>query len=277
MKIRFSVIIPSYNRMEFLHSAIESVIHQTYDEFEIFVVDDGSDDDTSRLVREFTDERLKYVRTPHRGVSFARNTGIKLSAGEYIAFLDSDDKWDRSKLEVTAEYICRYPDTKIFHTEELWYRQGRLLPQKKKHRKYSGQIYEKCLPLCCIGMSTSVVKSDLFREMGLFDTSLPACEDYDLWLRFCSKHDVILIPETLTIKDGGREDQLSNQPGLDKYRVYSLEKMLNSDLLSSELREITCKELVKKCKIYGNGARKRGKHREASIFFQKINEYCMRD
>lgn len=277
VKKRYSVVIPTYNRKNHLVHAIESVLGQTFNDLELIVVDDGSSDGTCSVVESYSDFRIKYVRIPHKGVSFARNTGIRLAEGEYIAFLDSDDRWLDNKLEITEQYIDRYPEIFLFHTEELWYRKGKLLGQKKKHRKYSGYIYEKCLPLCCIGMSTTIAKRELFLKSGMFDTALPACEDYDLWLRVCSEFEVKLIPEALTVKDGGRDDQLSNQPGLDRYRVYALEKMLNSTRLTSEHRDMTYKELVHKCKIYANGARRRRKYKEADFYFDKIVKYKSRD
>lgn len=277
MKKRYSVIIPTYNRKKHLVYAIESVLGQTLNDLELIVVDDGSTDGTCSVVESYNDFRIKYVRIPHKGVSFARNTGVSLAEGEYIAFLDSDDRWVDNKLEITEQYIDRYPEILLFHTEETWYRKGKLLGQKKKHRKYSGFIYDKCLPLCCIGMSTTVAKSELFLESGMFDTALPACEDYDFWLRVCSEFEVKLIPEALTLKDGGRDDQLSNQPGLDRYRVYALEKMLNSARLTPEHRGMTYRELVNKCKIYANGARKRRKYKEAEFYFNKIDKYKSQD
>ncbi|NIQ12908.1 MAG: hypothetical protein GTO02_00395 [Candidatus Dadabacteria bacterium] len=122
-------------------------------------------------------------------------------------------------------------------------------------------------------MSTSVVKKVLFDEVGLFDENLPACEDYDLWLRICSKYKIKLIPEPLTIKFGGRDDQLSSQPGLDKYRIYSLEKILSSNILNAEKEKLTRKEIMRKCKIYANGAKKRGKLKEFNYYLGIINKY----
>lgn len=276
MRKRFTVVIPTYNRAGLLPGAIESVLEQTHVDFELLVVDDGSSDGTADIVGKYDDQRLKYVYVPHKGVSFARNTGIKLSQGDYIAFLDSDDRWANRKLEITDKYIGLHPSVNIFHTEEIWYRRGRLLAQKKKHRKYSGFIYKKCLPICCIGMSTAVVSKSLFEEAGMFDTNLPACEDYDLWLRFCSRYEVKLIPFALTIKNGGREDQLSVRPGLDKYRVHALEKLIKSDVLSPLQREMAMSELVKRSGIYAQGAEKRGKHKEAEKFYYIRNQYANR-
>ncbi|MGI9553882.1 MAG: glycosyltransferase [Thermodesulfobacteriota bacterium] len=269
----FSVIVPTFNRKDFLRTSIDSVLNQTYRDFEIIVVDDGSTDHTVTLLTDYRGRGINYIFTDHLGVSHARNTGIRISRGAYIAFLDSDDRWDERKLEIVRQYIKNFPEISIFHTDEIWYRKGKILKQKEKHKRFDGYVYPNCLPLCSIGMSTSVVKRELFEKIGNFDESLPACEDYDLWLRSCLNHEVKLIPQALTIKDGGRDDQLSNQHGLDKYRIYSLEKMLDSGLLNSLQRQVTYNELVNKCTIYANGAVKRGKKDEADIYFDKIKKY----
>lgn len=269
----FSVIVPTFNRQDFLSTCIDSVLKQTFKDFEIIVVDDGSTDNTRELLNNYYGQKFKYILTDHLGVSHSRNTGILNSGGEYIAFLDSDDRWDERKLEMTADYIGKCPEISIFHTDEIWYRNGKLLKQKEKHKRPSGQVYEYCLPLCCIGMSTSVVKKTLFEEIGMFDEELPACEDYDFWLRACIGHSVMLIPEPLTIKDGGRVDQLSNQPGLDKYRIYSLEKILKSGLLTDEQYRETFNVLKNKCVVYAKGAEKRGRIVEANLYFEKIEKF----
>ncbi len=269
----FSVVIPVFNRKRFFKSCLDSVLNQTFEDFDVYVIDDGSTDGTITLMAEYINRGINYIRVKHGGVSYARNIGINLAKSEYIAFLDSDDKWDKRKLEITFNYINNYPEVFVFHTDEIWFKNGMELKQRKKHKKPSGYVYKNCLPLCCVGMSTSVVKKVLFDEVGLFDENLPACEDYDLWLRICSKYKIKLIPEPLTIKFGGRDDQLSSQPGLDKYRIYSLEKILSSNILNAEKEKLTRKEIMRKCKIYANGAKKRGKLKEFNYYLGIINKY----
>jgi len=273
----FSVVIPSYNRKNFLKKSIDSVLNQSIRDFELVVVDDGSTDSSILLVAEYTGKGLTYIRTSNLGVSHARNTGIQSSRGSYIAFLDSDDCWESSKLEHVLESINNFPEIDLFHTEETWVRNGKELKQKDKYKRYSGSIYQQCLPICCIGMSTLVVKKSLFTKIGMFDEKMSVCEDYDFFLRATLKNNVKLIALSLTIKDGGREDQLSNRPGLDKYRIYALEKMLNSRYLSGENLELTVSELEKKCTIYAKGLAKRGKIVEAKIYLDKLNYYRERN
>lgn len=266
----FSVIIPTFNRKPFLEAAVNSVLGQTFRDFELIIIDDGSCDGTRELISSYSDERLNYIYQTNSGVSCARNKGLEASKGLFIAFLDSDDHWRKDKLEKTISRIKECPGVSIFHTEEVWYRGKSLLNQKEIHRKPSGFVYKNALPICCISISTATVKRDVFDSVGAFDESLEACEDYDFWLRATSKYEVKLIPEELTIKDGGRPDQLSSSVwGLDRFRIKALEKMLTSRSLSPENYALTLKELEKKCRIFSLGAKKRGKL-DAAFFYENL-------
>jgi glycosyltransferase involved in cell wall biosynthesis len=266
-QIFFSVIIPAFNRRPFLETAVRSVLEQTCRGLELIVIDDGSTDGTREMVSSIDDNRLRYVYQSNRGVSHARNRGLEISSGHFIAFLDSDDRWVPEKLEKTLTCIKQSPDIRIFHTEEVWYRGDRLLNQKKKHRKPSGAVYRNALPLCCISISTAVIGKNVFESIGAFDENMKACEDYDFWLRATNRYRVKLIPEELTIKDGGRPDQLSSSVwGLDRFRIKALEKILSSGTLEFEDHKATLKELVKKCEIFAAGCEKRGKSREAERY-----------
>jgi len=271
----FSVIIPTYNREHFLKIAIESVLNQIFQDFELIVIDDGSTDCTKDLIKSYEDRRLKYICQKNHGVAHARNKGIENSVGRFIAFLDSDDSWVPEKLGIAKEYIDKFPEMKIFHTEETWYRRGKLLNQKKKHKKPNGNVFYNSLPLCCIGMSTSVIKKETFNKIGKFDESLPACEDYDFWLRATLEYEVKLIPKRLTIKNGGRSDQLSSQHSLDKYRIKALGKMLQSNSLNNKQYKATYYELVRKCKIFSLGSKKRGKFEEVETCNSLVERYSI--
>lgn len=272
----FSIVIPTYNRRDLLEKCVNSVLNQTFTDFEIIVIDDGSKDGTGEFIASLETRKinLKYRYHKNHGVSFSRNKGIKVAKGKWIAFLDSDDWWKPTKLERIAEYINKYPDIKIFHTEEIWYQRGRLLPQKVKHKKPTGFVYKHSLPLCCISLSTAVVAKEVFDDIGLFDETMEACEDYDLWLRITAKYEVKLVPETLTLKDGGRPDQLSVSVwGLDRYRIMALDKMLSSGTVPSEYYDLTLKELKKKCAIFAEGCKKRDRFDDATAYLSIPHKY----
>jgi len=251
-----SIIIPTYNRREMLKEAIDSVLAQDYAEKEIIIVDDGSTDGTRDLTKEYQG-RIKYIYTENSGVSAARNIGIKEAKGELIAFLDSDDLWMPAKLSYQVEYFNDNPDIHICQTEEIWIRNGKRVNPKKIHKKYSGWIFEKCIPLCIVSPSAVMIRKKLFDNIGLFDEDMPACEDYDLWLRIASRYQIITLPKPMITKRGGHEDQLSKQWGLDKWRIYALEKVLKSGLKDERLIDLVKADIKRRREIYENGARKR--------------------
>ncbi len=272
--IFFSVIIPTYNRKEFLRKSLGSVLKQTYKNFEVLVVDDGSSDGTQGLVNTFQDRRIKYMWQENKGPSGAKNTGIKNSQGKWLCFLDSDDWWDKRKLEITLEYIKRNPEYKIFHTEEIWYRKGKLLNQKKVHKKYGGWIFDRCLDICRVSISTACIQKSVFEDIGLFDEELPCCEDYDFWLRCSLKYPLYLIPLPLTLKEGGHPDQVSHKFwGMDRFRIKALSKILEDTNIGSLQRILALRELERKIKIYVGGCIKRGKNQEASEYLKLLRRY----
>ncbi len=265
-----TVVIPTYNRSGILKTALDSVLNQTWQDFELMVVDDGSTDNTAAMIAENYAKRVRYIYQENRGAAAARNTGIKAATHDLVAFLDSDDQFDKRKLELQVAAMLQEPQYLVSHTQEIWFRRGKFLNQKKKHRKESGYIFERCLELCAVGMSTIMARKSLFDEVGLFDEGMPCCEDYDLWLRASVKHQFLLVDQPLTIKDGGRPDQLSclHRVGMDRYRINSIHNLLNTEKLKSEQRELAVRELVKKCTIYGNGCLKHGREREGNKYLQ---------
>ncbi len=167
----------------------------------------------------------------------------------------------------------------ICHTNEKWLRRGKHLNKKKIHIPQGGNIFLRCLPLCCVGMSTVIVRKSVFEQHGYFDESMQCCEDYDFWLRVSSKEDFFLVDQPLTVKNGGREDQVSSiyAVGMDKFRIYALEKLLNDpEVVTADNYLLAVKnEYERKCRIYGNGCLKHGKHKEGEKFLNMANE--MRD
>ncbi|MDD5195604.1 MAG: glycosyltransferase [Candidatus Omnitrophica bacterium] len=270
----FSIIIPTHNRKYFLEIAVNSVLYQTYADFELIIIDDGSTDGTLNAIRHTLNaENIKYIYQENRGPAAARNRGINEARGKFICFLDSDDRFRKEKLEITRYYIEKMPQYDIFHTNEIWYRKGELLPQKIYHAKPTGFVFENALKLCCISISTVAIRRDIFNAVGLFDENMPACEDYDFWLRVTPDKPVCLIPHYLTIKEGGHPDQQSFRfNSMDKFRIYSIEKILKNTMLPDTLRAIAFNELKRKCKIYIEGARKRAKMQEVEYVTKLLRE-----
>lgn len=270
-----SVIIPTFNRATWLTSAIESILNQSYQNFELLVVDDGSTDNTREIIAQYSG-KIDYFYQTNRGPAAARNLGIKNAQGKTICFLDSDDQWEKQKLEQQMVLMMNQPETKICYTDEIWIRNGVRVNPKKIHRKYSGWIYQHCLPLCIISPSSVMIHRDVFDKTGVFDEEMKVCEDYDLWLRVSHFYPIHFIKELLIIKYGGHEDQLSRKYwGMDIYRIKAMQKMLEHYHLSPEDRKATILMLHKKCDILIHGFRKRNKPDQAKRFLEIKNKYAI--
>ena len=271
-----SVIIPTYNRAMKTGRAVASVLFQTYRDCEVIVVDDGSSDDTQEVLQRFGSRIRVLVHEENRGVSAARNNGIRASQGPLIAFLDSDDYWFPEKVARQVAFFKHHPEAVACQGEELWIRKGRRVNPMAKHLKPSGEIFEPSLRLCLVSPSAVMLRRTLLDEVGLFDETLPACEDYDLWLRISCRYPVHLLPEPLLVKEGGAPDQLSaTVEGLDRYRIQSMVKLIRAGILDEEQLAAAKEELRRKCRIYGQGCIRRGKQEEGEYYLglpRKIRE-----
>jgi len=273
-----SVIIPTYNRAPFIEKALASVLNQTRPCDEILVIDDGSTDNTCERVLETARDaavEIRYIYQDNRGAAAARNRGIAEASHDILCFLDSDDWWDRRKLELQLAAMEQAPDYTVSHTCELWYRQGKRVNQKKKHSPPHGWIFQRSLAMCVVGMSTVMIRRQVFERYGGFDETLPCCEDYDLWLRISSKERFLLVDHPLTLKDGGREDQLSviHRMGMDVWRIRSLCNLLENSSLTREQYQLTLAELAGKCTIYGKGCIKHGRPDEGMQYLALPQKY----
>lgn len=258
-----SVIIPTHNRADVLGRAVASVLAQTWTDFELIVVDDGSTDHTAAVLAEFDDPRLTGMHQENKGVSAARNLGIRASSGRFIALLDSDDSWLPDKLARQLAFM-RESGMEISQTDEIWIRDGARVNPCRKHAKLAGWFLERSLELCLISPSCVLFSRALWEELGPFDERLPACEDYSLWLRVGLRYPVGLIPEALTIKTGGHADQLSRRIiGLDLYRIYAMLDLLQTMDMTAEQRVLVVAALRQRVRLYAQGCIKYGKDEEA--------------
>jgi glycosyltransferase involved in cell wall biosynthesis len=267
-----SVIIPTYNRGWVVQEAIDSVLDQDFRDYELIVVDDGSNDNTREILATYA-EAITVLKQPNQGVSAARNSGIAAASGQLVAFLDSDDLWLPGKLSSQVKFFKENADAVINQTQEIWVRNGVRVNPKKRHHKFSGMIFERSLALCLVSPSAVMIRKSLFDTVGVFDEQLPACEDYDLWLRVSCRYPVYLIDIPLIIKRGGHDDQLSRAGGLDKYRIESLMKIIDSDLLTPQQYKAAVITLKEKSEIYAGGCRKRGRYKEAEYFAALAEKY----
>jgi glycosyltransferase involved in cell wall biosynthesis len=196
-----SIVIPTLNRAHLVTRAIKSVLNQTYQFFEIIVVDDGSEDETEKVVQRCGNKKIKYIKHQKTmGPGAARNTGIDVSNGDYIAFLDSDDEWLPTKLEKQinlfkkATFNIGLIYCGVAHIDQI---NGNV--KEKLIPKYRGYVFEKNLSANFVvsGSSTVIVQRKALEKVGKFDESLPSCEDWDLWIRIANYYEFDYVPEIL--------------------------------------------------------------------------------
>ena len=235
------------------------------------MVNDGSTDNTRDILATY--DTITVLEQPNRGVSAALNRGVAQAGGALVAFLDSDDVWLPQKLSVQVDFFRENPEALICQTQETWVRKGRRVNPGNRHQKQSGLFFERSLDLCLVSPSAVMIKKTFFEEMGGFDESLPACEDYDLWLRINAHHPIDLIDRPLIVKRGGHADQLSANPGLDKYRIQSIMKLLDGGELSAAQKKAAVRVLKNKCRIYAQGCRKRGRLDEEARYLDILQTY----
>ena len=264
-----STIIPVYNRSQPVLRALRSVYAQRSPVDEVIVIDDGSTDETIQCIRSEFPEVI-VISQKRQGVSHARNRGIDAAHGNWLAFLDSDDEWLPQKIESQLNALKNHPTGRLFHSDEIWIRNGKRVNPMNKHKKSGGWIFEHCLARCVISPSSVLLHRSLFDKFGNFNESLPVCEDYDLWLRMTATLPVIHIPKLLVKKYGGHEDQLSrSQWGMDRYRIRSLETLLASRQLSNQQTQQVLTALTRKIDIYLTGANRRQRLSEALHYRRK--------
>ena len=270
---QITAILPTWNRAEWLEKSIQSVLDQTFGDFELVVVDDASTDSTAEIIERYSGKIRTIVFSENRGVSAARNAAISTSDSEWIAFLDSDDFWHPDKLQKQIAQTKMRPACPLHFTDEIWIRNGVRVNPKKKHQKKEGWIFQPSLALCLMAPSTVILRRELFEVHGLFDENLPVCEDYDLWLRLTAQHPVALLDEKLMTRHGGHADQLSRSDwGIDRYRVQSIQKILKTESLRPEDRTAAIRMLIEKCGILAKGFRKRGNLKEVEKYEKIIRQ-----
>lgn len=265
-KPKISVVIPVYNRAWSIRRAVDSCLSQAQCPTEIIVVDDGSRDETCEILRGYGNRINLISEEENRGVSAARNRGIRASSCEWITFLDSDDEWKKDKLRRQVDYLEKNPFLEIVQCDEIWIKNGKRINKRKYHEKGEGWLWNRSLERCMISPSCVMVKKGLLERYGLFDTTLPACEDYDLWLRLSRHHMTGLDPSRNCIKYGGHRDQLSARyPAMDRFRVYALIKALEKED-QDDFRKLLRNAILTRLTILAGGAVKRGRLDQAARY-----------
>ncbi len=225
--------------------------------------------------------KIKFIESDSKGISSARNSGINAATSKWLAFLDDDDEWLTEKMFQQAKIIeeangadmssiATMPKYSICHTMEKWLRKGQHIKQMAKHQPSGGKIYLKSIQLCSMAPSSVVIHREIFNRYGMFDERMSVCEDFDMWLRITAYEEVLLAKQSLVIKHDGHANQLSHLYwGMDRFRIYALQKMLREQNLTTEYREATEHSINQRLSILAEGARKRNKQSH-SLYYSAI-------
>ncbi len=245
-QLDISVVVPTFNRADFLDRTIKSILEQTYKAKEIIIIDDGSSDKTKKVVAKYD---IKYIYQKNNGVSSARNRGMKEAKNKWIAFLDSDDEWEKQKLQKQVEFHKKNKDILCSHTGEKWVRKGKIVKYSSRLKKPKNKCFLDNLPTCKIAASSVLCHKKIFDKVGMFDESFKVCEDYDMWLRMTLFFQIGLINEPLIVKYAGHFQLSGEIFAIDRYHLKSLVKFLDTPY-KNEVK----KEIIRKINILRKGA-----------------------
>lgn len=263
---KVSVIIPTYNCASFINEAIESIINQSYQDLEVIVIDDGSNDDTDKVLKPYMN-RIKYIYQENKGVAIARNVGIRAAKGEYIAFLDSDDIWYPEKLKIQTEILDSHQNVGLVYSDvNIFGGKVKTSVLKDKNKAIlSGKIFDSLLLgkfyICC---SSVIFRKSYIEKVGLFDESLKTCEDLDMWLRITRECDAIFIDNPLVQYRSHSANITKNMQQMYADKYYVLNKIFSNLLLSKRIQAL-------KPQVWGNFHFEFGKSYYFSKDFQKSN------
>lgn len=227
-KKRFSIVIPLYNKEISIESTLQSVLEQTYKNFEVIVVNDGSTDNSAALVEEINDSRVRLIHQENKGVSAARNRGIKEAKYEWLSFLDADDIWYPNHLKVTSELIDEFREASVYSTNWSFDRNKKDKERNNRPNKfYIDNYFEESVERDALCSSTVTINTKCFQEVGLFDKTLTHGEDRLMWIRLANK---FRLAKTLNITAVYRLD--TNNRSIETNRGFNekfIEKLLKHD------------------------------------------------
>ncbi|AFY99667.1 glycosyltransferase family 2 protein [Calothrix sp. PCC 6303] len=222
---KVSVVIPAYNAMAYLPQTIDSVLNQTFTDFEILVIDNSSSDNIIEWVSQIKDSRITLITHENRGATNSRNIGILRAKGEYIAFLDADDLWEKTKLEKQVSCLEQNPSVGLVYTwTDLIDSTGKLLKLSIKHQE-EGYIWEKVVIQDVVGNgSCAMVRASCFQEVGLFDSNVGIADDFDMWIRIAAVYEFAVVKECLVLYRQHQNNSSKNRQKIIETHAQIIEK-----------------------------------------------------
>jgi glycosyltransferase involved in cell wall biosynthesis len=297
-----TVVVPTCNRREMVAQALQSVLAQTYRNFELVVVDDGSTDGTpmhlmrllgaepraveilSRMnpaalnpfFHQFVHDGIpiQYQYHPNRGLGAARNRGIRHARGTYVAFLEAEDLWEPTHLQAQIAFLDGDGWARIARVGGRQAKDGTRARRSRRAEEASGWIFSQALEACPAGLSCAVVHRGCFAECGTFDENMPACDDYDLWLRLAARFPIHYVAGPEVTHRSPRPELASHSWTWDRFRVYALEKAFQSGQLNPEQRFLVSQEIVRRCEHLVEGYRRQKSEERANFYERKRKRFA---
>ncbi len=193
-----SIIMPTYDRADFIGQGVNSVLAQTYTKFELLIVDDGSTDNTRDLLEPaLADSRVRYFHQENQGQSVARNLALSKAKGSFVCFLDSDNYWPADKLEQQVELFRQHPEYDVIYGDVVVIDENNREVSRKNMKRYSGHIAKYMIRDNCVSMNTAMARRRCFDELGGMSGKRRVADDYELWLRFSARFPFLYVPEFL--------------------------------------------------------------------------------
>ncbi len=268
---KVSVVIPTYQAKDDVKKAINSVLNQTFRNYEVIVIDDGSTDSTRQVLRSYG-SRIRFFGEQHKGVSAARNRGIRASKGEYIAFLDSDDTWLPSKLALQVEILDTHPEIGFIFCDVAFMANEKILNAtvfKSRGKPYSGSIYKQVISKNFISTSAMIVRKKCFDRVGLFDELLQVSEDHDMWIRLARYFKADYVDKPLVVGRIRKKSLSRDEIRLQEGNIKLLKKTLKDDSSLLNDRDLLEKAFFPLIKRLGFLYLKKGENKKARAFFKK--------
>lgn len=249
-----SVVIPVYNGEKTIQKTIESVLNQTFSGFELLVVDDGSQDSTLAIVNQIKDPRLKIFSKQNTGVAASRNWGLSRASGQYVSFLDADDLWAADKLESQLKTLENSPQAAVVYSWTNWIDELGDFLRRGSYISATGDVYVKLLLIDFIESgSNPLIRTQAFAEVGGFDESLPADEDWEMWLRLASRYAFAVVPSVQIFYRVSANSRSSNILKVEAASLQVIERActqapksveyLRKDILANRYKCLTFKSL----------------------------------
>jgi glycosyltransferase involved in cell wall biosynthesis len=223
--VAISIVIPVYNGEKTIKNTVESVLHQTFSDFELIVINDGSQDSTLQIVSSIKDSRLKVFSYENAGLAASRNRGISQAVGEYISFIDADDLWTPNKLEAQWRALQENPNAAVAYSWTDHIDESGQFFRSGPHFTFSGDIYARLLLVDFIGSgSNPLIRTQVFAEVGGFDESLTAVEDWEMWLRLAARYQFVVVPSPQILYRVYDNSMSFNIWGMEKASLRVIEK-----------------------------------------------------